>query len=145
MTEVLDRGARPRPAAEQSTAELVQQASEQLARLVRDELALARAKLTTKGRHAGRGIGLFGGGGVLALYGLATLVAAVVLLIALALPAWAAALIVAGALFAVAAILALSGRRQVRQATPPIPTSVADSVRADVSAVAAAVRDRRRG
>jgi Flp pilus assembly protein TadB len=143
MAEVLDGGP-PRPAAEQSTAELVQRASEQLAKLVRDELALARAELAVKGKHAGLGVGLFGGGGMLALYGVATLIAAVVLLLALALPAWAAALIVAGALFAVAAALALVGRNQVKRAGPPIPTAAADSVRADVGVVAAAVRDRGR-
>ena len=143
MAEVLDGGP-PRPAAEQSTAELVQRASEQLSRLVRDELALARAELTEKGKHAGVGVGLFGGGGVLALYGLATLIAAIVLLLSLALPAWAAALIVAVALFAVAAVLALIGRKQVKQAVPPMPTAAADSVRADVGAVAAALRDRGR-
>jgi Flp pilus assembly protein TadB len=143
MAEVLDGGP-PRPAAEQSTSELVQRASEQLSKLVRDELALARAELTEKGKHAGVGVGLFGGGGVLALYGLATLVAAVVLLLSLALPGWAAALIVAVALFAVAAVLALVGRRQVKQAVPPMPTAAADSVRADVGVVAAALRDRGR-
>lgn len=144
MAEVLDGGGPPRLAADRSTSELVQRASEQLSRLVRDELALARAELTEKGKHAGVGVGLFGGGGVLALYGLATLIAAVVLLLSLALPAWAAALIVAAVLFAVAAALALVGRKQVKQAVPPMPTGAADSVRADVGAVAAAVRDRGR-
>jgi len=133
-----------RPVAEQSTAELVQRASEQLSRLVRDELALARAELAVKGRHAGIGVGLFGGGGALALCGLGVLVAAAVLLLALAIPAWAAALVVAGALFAVAAVLALVGRRQVRRAVPPVPSATADSLRADVQTVTSAVRDRGR-
>ena len=56
-----------RTGSEPSTAELVQRATEQVSRLVRDELALARAELTQKGKHAGIGIGLFGGGGVLAV------------------------------------------------------------------------------
>ncbi|MBF9129070.1 phage holin family protein [Plantactinospora sp. S1510] len=131
-----------RPVTEQSTAELVQRATEQLSRLVRDELALARIELAEKGRHAGIGVGLFGGGGAMALCGLGVLVAAAVLALALVIPAWAAALVVAGALFLMAGVLALIGRRQVRRAVPPMPSATADSVRADVRTVASAVRDR---
>ncbi|MDG4770438.1 phage holin family protein [Solwaraspora sp. WMMD792] len=129
-----------RPPAERSTAELVQQAGEQISRLVRDELALARAELTEKGKHAGLGIGLFGGGGVVALYGLGVLIAAGVLLLAQAWPPWLAALAVAVLLFLVAGVLALAGRRQVRQAAPPVPTAAADSVRADVTVLGAAMK-----
>jgi len=139
MADVLNR-----PPVEQSTAELVQRAGEQLSRLVRDELALARAELTAKGRHAGFGVGLVGGGGVLALYGAATLIAAMVLLVAEALPAWVAALVVAIVLLAVAGGLALAGRRQVRHAAPPVPSAAVDSLRADVQVVSAAVKRGRR-
>ncbi|GAA3762826.1 phage holin family protein [Plantactinospora mayteni] len=134
-----------RPVAEQSTAELVQRATEQVSRLVRDELALARIELAEKGRHAGIGVGLFGGGGALALAGLGVLVAAAVLGLALVIPAWAAALVVAGALFILAGIFALIGRGQVRRAVPAMPSATADSLRADVRTVASAVRDRGQG
>ncbi|MEU1754510.1 phage holin family protein [Micromonospora matsumotoense] len=134
----------PRTGSEPSTAELVQRATEQVSRLVRDELALARAELTQKGKHAGIGIGLFGGGGALALYGLGALVAAAILLLALVLPAWAAALIVAVVLFLIAGVLALVGKKQVSQAVPPMPEATVRSVRADVDTVAAAVKDRGR-
>jgi Flp pilus assembly protein TadB len=133
-----------RPVREQSTAELVQRATEQLSRLVRDELALARIELAEKGRHAGIGVGLFGGAGVMALCGLGVLVAAAVLALTLVIPAWAAALVVAGALFIVAGLLALVGKRQVSRAVPPMPSAAADSVRADVRTVASAVRGRGR-
>ncbi|MGN9767108.1 phage holin family protein [Micromonospora sp. SD12] len=134
----------PRNGSEPSTAELVQRATEQVSRLVRDELALARAELTEKGKHAGIGIGLFGGGGALALYGLGALVATAILLLDLVLPAWAAALIVAVVLFAMAGILALVGKKQVSQAVPPVPQAAVRSVRADVDTVTAAVKDRGR-
>ncbi|WP_433392605.1 phage holin family protein [Micromonospora sp. KLBMP9576] len=129
---------------EPSTAELVQRATEQVSRLVRDELALARAELTEKGKHAGIGIGLFGGGGALALFGLGALVATAILLLDLVLPAWAAALIVAVVLFALAGVLALVGKKQVSQAVPPVPEAAVRSVRADVDTVTAAVKDRGR-
>ncbi|MEW2375195.1 phage holin family protein [Micromonospora sp. NPDC047812] len=133
-----------RTGSEPSTAELVQRATEQVSRLVRDELALARAELTQKGKHAGIGIGLFGGGGALALYGLGALVATAILLLDLVLPAWAAALIVAVVLFAMAGVLALVGKKQVSQAVPPVPEAAVRSVRADVDTVTAAVKDRGR-
>lgn len=137
------RPAAPPPAAEPSTAELVQRASEQISRLVRDEFALARAELTEKGRHAGLGAGLFGGGGVLAVYGVGALIATLTLALALAMPAWLAALIVAAALLLVAGVLAMIGRREVRRAVPPAPKATVESVRADVDALADAVRQGR--
>ena len=134
MADVLNGGP-ARPAAEQSTSELVQRASEQISRLVRDEMALARAELTEKGKHAGVGVGLFGGGGVLALYGLGALFVAVGLLLALVMPGWLAALIVAVVLFAVAAVLALMGRKQIKQGVPPVPQQAVASVKADIDEV----------
>ncbi|WP_446213807.1 phage holin family protein [Micromonospora sp. IBSANI012] len=133
-----------RTGSEPSTAELVQRATEQVSRLVRDELALARAELTRKGKHAGIGIGLFGGGGALAFYGLGALVVTAVLLLDLVMPAWLAALIVAVALFLIAGVLALIGKKQVSQAVPPMPASTVQSLRADVDVVTAAVKDRGR-
>lgn len=125
-----------------STAELVSLAADQLSRLVRDELRLARAELAEKGRHAGRGAGLLGAAGLVTLYGVAGLLVALVLGLAYALPAWLAALVVAVALLLLAGVLAMVGRRQVRQATPPVPMQAVDGVRADIEAVTGAVRER---
>ncbi|HEU5110715.1 MAG TPA: phage holin family protein [Micromonosporaceae bacterium] len=132
----------PSPA-ELSTAELVQRATEQVSRLIRDELTLAKVELAEKGKHAGIATGLFGGGGVIAVYGVGVLIAAAVLGLAEVLPAWLAALIVAIALFLLTGLLALLGRRQVRRAAPPMPEGTAESVRADVRTVTAAVRRER--
>ncbi|WP_434743634.1 phage holin family protein [Micromonospora sp. SH-82] len=143
MTEVANSRT-TRTGAEPSTAELVQRATEQVSRLIRDELTLARAELTEKGRHAGIGVGLFGGGGALAFYGLGALITAVVLLLATWIAAWLSALIVAVVLFVVAGILALAGKKQVKQAVPPVPAAAVTSVRADVDTVSAAVKDGRR-
>jgi len=115
-----------------STSELVGQAADQISRLVRDELALARAEMTEKGKQVGLGAGLLGGSGLVVLYGVAALLVAVVLGLAEAMPAWLAALIVALALFAVAAVMAVLGRRKVEQATPLIPEETARSIKADI-------------
>jgi uncharacterized membrane protein YqjE len=141
MADVLN-GRSPRPVADQSTAELVQRASEQLSKLVRDEIALAKAELAERGKHAGIGIGLFGAAGVLAVFGIGVLITTLIVVFDLFLPLWLAALIVAVALFLIAGILALFGKNQVTKAVPPEPVGAIESVKADVDQVKQAVRER---
>lgn len=126
-----------------STGELVGRLAEQVSTLVRDELALARQEMVQKGKRAGKGAGLLGSAGVLALYGLATLFVTLVLILDLWLPGWAAALIMVVVLFAVAGVVALVGKKQVAQAVPPAPTEAARSAAADVDAAKAAIREGR--
>jgi uncharacterized membrane protein YqjE len=141
MADLLN-GSPARPVADQSTSELVQRASEQVSRLVRDEIALAKAELAEKGKHAGIGAGLFGVGGVLALYGIGALIATLIIVFDLFLPLWLAALIIATSLFLIAGILALIGKSQVTKAVPPEPQAAIASVKADVDEVKQAVRER---
>ncbi|MCW2505227.1 MAG: hypothetical protein JWO79_3511 [Actinomycetia bacterium] len=120
---------------ERSVAELVQDMSQQLSTLVRDELRLAKAELGEKGKRAGIGAGLFGGAGVVSLYGLAALLFAAGLGLAKVVDGWLAALIIAVALFVVGGIMALVGKKQVNQAVPPVPEQTVQSVKADVETV----------
>lgn len=122
------------------THKLVNDLSEQVSRLVRDELRLARLELTRKGKRAGFGAGLFGAAGLVAFFGGATLVAAAVMLLSLVMPAWAAAAIVAVVLFVIAAVIGLIGRKQVKQAAPPVPSEAIASVKADIDVVKESVR-----
>ena len=117
---------------DQSVSELVQKASNQAALLVRDEIKLAQVELQEKGKRAGIGAGMFGGSGLFALYGVGALVATAILALATAMDAWLAALIVALVLFAIAGVLALTGKKQVEQATPPAPEQAIDSAKTDV-------------
>src|SRR4029079_7007050 len=110
-----------RDPADEPLGALVHRLTEQVPELIRSELRLAQAEMTEKGKRAGIGIGMFGGAGLLALYGLATLIATVILAISLARPAWRAPLIVTVVLCAAAGVAALRGRREVAQATPPKP------------------------
>jgi len=71
-------GAQPSPTQERSTAELVKELSEQVSVLVRDELKLAQLEMTRKGKRAGIGIGMLGGSGLAALYGLGCVIASVI-------------------------------------------------------------------
>jgi uncharacterized membrane protein YqjE len=120
---------------EASTGQLVKQLSEQMSRLVRDELKLATVEMTGKAKTAGKGAGLFGGSGIVALYGTGCLIACAVIALAGVMRAWLAALIVGVALFAAAGIAALAGRAKLKKATPPLPSQAAESVQADVEQI----------
>ncbi|MEU7477892.1 phage holin family protein [Lentzea sp. NPDC042327] len=118
-----------------STAQLVNQLSEQVSRLARDEIRLAVAELKDKGKHAGVGAGLFGAAGVFAWWGGLSVVAGLVLALSLVLPGWAAALIVAAGLLLIAGVLALVGRSQVKQAAPPVPRQAVENVQRDIATI----------
>ncbi|MFE0026657.1 phage holin family protein [Amycolatopsis sp. NPDC059021] len=128
------------PTEDRSVGELVSDLTDELKRLVRDELRLARAELRDKGKHFGRGAGLVGAAGLIAVLGAATLVAAAVLALALVLPGWLSAVIVGAVLLLVAGIAALAGKKQVGQAVPPVPEDTAGSVRDDIETVKRGVR-----
>ncbi|WBQ04803.1 phage holin family protein [Kribbella sp. CA-293567] len=120
---------------EQQIGTLVAQLSNDVSRLVRDELQLAKAELKDKGKEAGIGFGLFGGAGTVAVYGVGALVAAAILGLATAVPAWLSALIIALVLFAVAGVAALLGKKHVTQATPPMPEQAVEGVHEDIEAL----------
>ena len=120
---------------EQSTGELVKQVTEQVSLLVRDELKLAQLEMTRKGKEAGKGAGMLGGAGLVALYGVACLIACAIIAISHVLQAWLAALIIGAALLAVAAVVSAVGRSHLRKATPPTPTEAVESVKTDVEEV----------
>jgi hypothetical protein len=117
---------------EPSAADLVKQLSEQTSRLVRQEVELAKAELTVKGKRAGVGAGMFGGAGVFGLYALGALTAAAIAALALAVATWLAALIVAVVWAAIAGVMALTGKSKVQQAMPPVPQDSVESVKEDV-------------
>ena len=123
---------RPATTEDQSVAELVKQLSEQTSRLARQEVELAKAELTVKGKRAGLGAGMFGGAGLFGLYALGALTATIILALATAMTAWLAALIVAAVYGAVAGVLALTGKSKVQAATPPMPEQATESVKEDV-------------
>jgi uncharacterized membrane protein YqjE len=122
-------------AGEPSTGELVKQMTDQVATLVRDELKLAQVEMTRKGKQAGLGIGLLGGGGLIALYGAGCLIACAIIGLSRVVQPWLAALIVGVALLAIAGIAALMGKGRIEQATPPVPAEAIDSVKTDVEAI----------
>ena len=121
--------------ADEPIGALVHRLTEQIPELVRSEMRLAQAELTQKGKKAGLGIGMFSAAGLLAFFGLATLITTAILALALVVPAWAAALIVTGVLLAIAGVAAVLGKKEVEQAIPPQPERTIENVKEDVAAV----------
>lgn len=118
-----------------SVGELVQQLSQQTSTLIRQEMRLATSELQQKGKRAGIGAGMFGAAGVVALYGGGALIAAAILGVGTFLEPWIAAVIVGVVLLAIAGILALTGKKQVEQAGPPVPEQAVESTKRDVDEV----------
>ena len=99
----------PDPVAEASAGELVARLSRDRSTLVHDELRCAQAETTAKAKKLG--FGLFGGAGLIGLFGVAALVAAAILSLATAVDGWLAEVIVGAAV--------LAGKRDVSAATSP--------------------------
>ncbi len=118
---------------EQPIGDLLKQLSQETSTLVKQELELAKAEMTQKGKKAGLGAGFLGGG---ALLGLGAFGAFTTFLIALIQTAvnhtWLAALIVTAVYGAIAAFLALRGKDKIQEATPPAPEQTVETLKEDV-------------
>jgi hypothetical protein len=112
--------------------ELVKQLGEQTSILVRKEMELARAEMTKKGRAAAIGGGLLAVAALVGVLALGALTACFILALAQAMDGWLAALVVAVAYLAIAGVLALTGRKQIGEATPPVPEQAKESVKEDL-------------
>src|SRR5919199_133504 len=107
-------------AQDRSLGELTKQLAQDVSTLARQEIELAKAELTQKGKTMGLGAGMFGGAYVAGMMALGALTACLILALAIVIPASVAAIIVAIVWGAVAGILALQGRKKVREG--PLPS-----------------------
>jgi hypothetical protein len=117
---------------EKSLAELLKDLSEQTANLVHQEVELAKAEMSVKGKLLAAGAALFAAAGVLGILAVAALVACAIAGLSEALPVWLAALIVAVVLGGVAGILALLGKSETQRGSPPVPEEALESTKEDV-------------
>ena len=111
--------------------ELIKDLASQTSTLVRQEIKLAQAEVTQKGKLAGKGAGMLGGAAVAALLGLGALTALLIVALDAALPLWLAALIVTVLWLGLATVLALAGKKALQSATPPAPQTV-ETVKEDI-------------
>lgn len=119
------------PVADRGIGELVKELAGQTSTLVRQEIRLAQAEVTQKGKIAGKGAGLLAGAAVAALLGLGALTALAIIALDGLMPLALAALIVTLLWLAVAAALGLSGKNSLQAATPPAPQTV-ETVKEDI-------------
>ena len=117
---------------DRSLGELLKQLSQETTRLVHQELELAKAELTQKGKQAGAGAGLFGGAGAIGLAALGALTACFILALNAVMPAWLAALLVAVVYGIIAFVLVKQGQARMKRAVPPVPTQTIETVKEDV-------------
>ncbi len=117
---------------DRSVGELLKELSEQTSTLVRQELDLAKAEMSEKGKQAGMGAGMFGGAGLFGLLAMIALTACLVMALDRVMVDWLAALVVTAVYAAVAGALALQGRNKVREAAPAVPEQTRDTLKEDV-------------
>jgi hypothetical protein len=125
-----------------SARELTVQLGEQLGRLIKDEVTLARAELFASARQSMLGGQLLTAAAVVGLGAWLAVVAAAIAGISAGLPVWASALIVGGALGLIAGILALLGIRRLSRGMPPLKLTL-DSVKDELTDLATTMRTRR--
>jgi hypothetical protein len=111
--------------------ELVKDLAGQTSTLMRQEIDLAKAEVTQKGKVAGKGAGLLAGAAVFGLLALGALTAALIALLDTVMATWVAALIVMVLWAIVAAVLAKAGQKALQRATPPAPQTV-ETVKEDI-------------
>jgi Na+/melibiose symporter-like transporter len=118
---------------ERPLGELVKQLATETSTLVKQEIDLAKAEMTEKGKKAGKGAGIFGAAGIIGFLALSALTACFIALLGTALDhVWLAALIVALVYGAIAGVLALTGKKEVQEATPPAPEQTIETLKEDV-------------
>jgi Putative Actinobacterial Holin-X, holin superfamily III len=107
----------PEPDKPASLGKLVEQISEQATRLVRAEIALAKAELTEKATKSGMGAGLLVFALLILAYAVGVLLLAAVYGLGTVWPLWLSALAIGGFMLLVTTILALVGVQLLKKAT----------------------------
>ncbi len=128
---------------EASLSELVKKLTEQTSTLARQEVALAKAELTQKGKRLGIGAGAFGAAGLIGVFAFGALTATLILLLATALDAWLAALIVTVVYAAIAGVLALSGKKKIDEGSPPMPERAIETTKQDIETMKSSAKEGR--
>src|SRR5438128_2250619 len=118
-----ENGMKPPETAEKSLGEIVGDVSQKASLLVREEIELAKAEVTTKVSRIGKGVAAFGAAAFIGLLGLIFVFHTLAWGIAdwTGLKAWVGYGIVTAGLFLLAVLAALLGLRFVKRGTPPTP------------------------
>ena len=117
---------------QESFGELLSGLASDTSLLVKQEIELAKVEVSAKAKKAGKGAGMLAGAGVAALMALFTLTLLLIVILDAFLELWLAALIVLIIWGAVAAVLALTGKKKLQEAAPPVPEQTTQTLKEDV-------------
>jgi uncharacterized membrane protein YqjE len=117
---------------QQPLGELMKQLADQMSRLIRSEVRLARAETAEKAQVYARAAGMLGAAAVVGLLAGFAMTLFLIYLLRLALPLWAAALIVTVVYGMVGFALLGTGRKKLQEARTPLPERTVESVKEDV-------------
>jgi len=117
--------AAPTSDTDRTIGQLVADVTHDLQGIVRGEIALAKAEVTTGAKVLGKGAGLLAGAAFLGLLFVIFLLITFAQVLAIWLPLWAAYAIVTAVVLIVTAVLALLGRKAL-QSAEPVPERAID-------------------
>ena len=121
---------------DRSVPDLLKQLSTETSTLVKQELDLAKAEMTEKGKQAGKGAGMFGAAGLFGLGAFGALTACLIAALATFVgPTWVAALIVTLVYAAIAGVLAMRGKKEMQQMGAPVPEQTIETVKTTPEAI----------
>ena len=115
--------------------ELLKQLSNETSLLVKQELDLAKAEMTQKGKQAGKGAGMFGGAGLFGIFAFAALTTTIIAALDTFMVTWLAALIVTVVYAAIAGVLALTGKKEIDHMGAPVPEQTIETVKTTPEAI----------
>jgi hypothetical protein len=118
-----ENGMKPPDTAEKSLGEIVGEVSQKASLLVREEIELAKAEVTTKATKIGKGVAAFGGAAFIGLLGLIFVFHTLAWGLSdwFSLKIWVGYGIVTLLLFLLAGLAAFVGLRFVKRGAPPTP------------------------
>jgi len=117
---------------QESFGELLSGLAADTSLLVKQEIELAKVEVSAKAKKAGKGAGMLAGAGVAGLMALFTLTLLLIIILDAFMELWLAALIVLVLWSVIAAVLALSGKKKLQEAAPPVPEQTTQTLKEDV-------------
>ena len=112
---------------ERTIGQLVADATHDVQGIVRSEIALAKAEVSSGAKVMGKGVGLLAGAGFVGLLGLIFLFHTLARVIAVWLPVWAGYGIVTLLMFVIAGVLGLLGKNALAKAKPGPSRAIAEA------------------
>jgi len=115
---------------QRSLGDLFSELATETGTLIRQEVTLAQAEITHKATKAGKNIAFLAVGGAVSYVGVLAITAAIILLLALVMPAWLSALIVGLVIAAGGYFLIASALNELRK-TDPVPRETVQTIKED--------------